>query len=89
MVDTALGETAAADTAMGYVQTISLPKGVAKTWAEAVSPDKPFADVLATAFPIDAPYFAYVQLPQPGAWSKPPVIDEIEISFIKIGTQLQ
>jgi hypothetical protein len=88
VVDTALGDAAAADTATGYVQTISLPKGVAKSWAEAVSPDKPFADVLSTAFPIDAPYYAYVQLPQPGAWSKPPVIDEIEISFIKVGTQL-
>jgi hypothetical protein len=77
------------DAATGYVQTIALPKGVAKSWVDAVSPDKPYSDVLQTAFPIDAPYFAYVQLPQPGAWSKPPVIDEIEISFIKVGTRLQ
>ncbi len=85
VVDTALST----DGQGGYVQTISLPKGVAKSWVDAVSPDKPYADVLGTAFPIDAPYYAYVQLPQPSAWSKPPVIDEIEISFIKIGTRLQ
>ena len=89
VVDTALGEAGDADGTTGYLQTISLPKGVAKSWVDAVSPDKPYADVLATAFPIDAPYFAYVQLPQPSAWSKPPVIDEIEISFIKIGTGLK
>ncbi len=70
----------------GYVETIALPRGVKANWAEAVSPETPFADVLKHAFPIDAPYFAYVQLAQPGAWRKPPVIDEIEISFIKIGT---
>jgi hypothetical protein len=73
----------------GYIQTITLPKGAYESWVDAVSPDKPYADVLRTAFPVDAPYYAYVQLPQPGAWSKPPVIDEIEISFIKIGTRLQ
>lgn len=70
----------------GYVQTIALPRDVKANWAEAVSPDAPFADALTHAFPIDAPYFAYVQLAQPSAWRKPPVIDEIEISFIKIGT---
>ncbi len=89
VVDTALGEASDADGMTGYLQTIALPKGVAQSWVDAVSPDKPYADVLATAFPIDAPYYAYVQLPQPSAWSKPPVIDEIEISFIKIGTRLQ
>ena len=70
----------------GYVETISLPKDVKANWAEAVSPETPFSEVLGKAFPIDAPYFAYVQLAQPSAWRKPPVIDEIEISFIKIGT---
>lgn len=86
VVDTALGEDP--DLA-GYVQTIALPKGVAESWVDTVSPDKPYVDVLGSAFPIDAPYYAYVQLPQPGAWKTPPVIDEIEISFIKTGTRLQ
>lgn len=89
VVDIALDDPASADTLAGFVQTIALPKGVAKSWVDAVSPDKPYADVLATAFPVDAPFFAYVQLPQPNAWSKPPVIDEIEISFVKIGTEVQ
>jgi hypothetical protein len=70
----------------GYVQIIALPRDVKANWAEAVSPETPFSDVLKKAFPIDAPYFAYVQLAQPSAWRRPPVIDEIEISFIKIGT---
>lgn len=70
----------------GYVQVIALPRDVKANWAEAVSPETPFSDVLKKAFPIDAPYFAYVQLAQPSAWRRPPVIDEIEISFIKIGT---
>ncbi len=70
----------------GHVETIALPRDVKANWAEAVSPEAPFADVLKHAFPIDAPYFAYVQLAQPSAWRKPPVIDEIEISFIKTGT---
>jgi hypothetical protein len=70
----------------GHVQTIALPRDVKANWAEAVSPETPFGDVLKKAFPIDTPYFAYVQLAQPSAWRRPPVIDEIEISFIKVGT---
>lgn len=89
VVDVAGNGAAGSAGVSGYIQTITLPKGAHESWVDAVSPDKPYADVLRTAFPIDAPYFAYVQLPQPSAWSKPPVIDEIEISFIKIGTRLQ
>jgi hypothetical protein len=73
----------------GFAHTISLPRDAQANWADAVPPDVPFSEVLGKAYPIDAPYFTYVQLAQPGAWRKPPVIDELEISFIKIGTALQ
>lgn len=89
VIDVGLKSNDEAAGVAGYMQTIALPKGVAKSWSDAVSPDKPYAEVLRTAFPIDAPYYVYVQIPQPSAWSQPPVIDEIEIAFIKIGTGLQ
>lgn len=73
----------------GFVRAINLPKEAKPNWTDTVSADAPFADVLSRAYPIDAPYFAYVQLAQPSAWRRPPVIDEIEIAFIKIGTELK
>jgi hypothetical protein len=73
----------------GYSKTISLPRDIHESWNEAVAADKAFAKILDNALPVDAPYYAYVDVSQPGAWSKPPVIDEIEIIFVKTGTELQ
>lgn len=73
----------------GYSKTISLTRDVDENWNKAVAADRAFAKILDNAFPIDAPYYAYVEIPQPGAWSKPPVIDEIEILLVRTGTGLQ
>jgi hypothetical protein len=54
-----------------------------------VATDQPLAKVLDNAFPVDAPYYAYVDVSSPASWSKAPVIDEIEIVFVKTGTKLQ
>ena len=51
--------------------------------------DQAFANILDNAFPLDAPYYAYVEVAQPSAWREPPVIDAIEILFVKTGTRLQ
>jgi hypothetical protein len=54
-----------------------------------VATDQAFAKILDNAFPLDTPYYVYVEVAQPGGWAAPPVIDEPEILFVKTGTQLQ
>jgi hypothetical protein len=73
----------------GFSKTISLTREVHENWTESVATDQAFAKILDNAFPLDAPYYAYVEVPQPAAWITPPVIDEIEILFVKTGTKLQ
>jgi hypothetical protein len=73
----------------GFSSIISIPREVKPDWKESVATDQAFAKILDNAFPLDAPYYAYLEVAQPGAWSEPPVIDEIEILFVKTGTQLQ
>jgi hypothetical protein len=73
----------------GFSKTTSLPRDVKENWTESVATDQAFAKILDNAFPLDAPYYAYVDVAQPGAWANPPVIDEIEILFVKTGTKLQ
>jgi hypothetical protein len=68
---------------------ISAPRGVKPDWKEQVATDEAFTRILDNAFPLDAPYYLYVEVAQPGAWAAPPVVDEIEILFVKTGTQLQ
>lgn len=75
--------------ATGFAKTISIPRDVAPDWRESVATDQAFAKVLDNAFPLDAPYYIYVDVAQPSGWAAPPVIDEIEILFVKTGTQLQ
>jgi hypothetical protein len=72
----------------GFSTTIPLTRDVTPDWREAVAPDQAFAKILANAFPLEAPYYAYVDVSQPGAWTSAPVIDEIEIQFVKTGTRL-
>jgi hypothetical protein len=72
----------------GFSTTISLTHDVTPDWRGAVAPDQVFAKILANAFPLEAPYYAYVDVSQPGAWTSAPVIDEIEIQFVKAGTRL-
>jgi len=73
----------------GFSKTISLTRDVRENWTESVATDQAFAKILDNAFPLDAPYYAYVEVPQPGAWTNAPVIDEIQILFVKAGTKLQ
>jgi len=73
----------------GFSEVISLPRDVKLDWKQTVATDQAFANVLDNAFPLDAPYYAYVEVAQPSAWREPPVIDAIEILFVKTGTQLQ
>jgi hypothetical protein len=73
----------------GFSKIISLPRDVKPDWKETVATDQAFAKILDNAFPLDAPYYAYVEVAQPSGWATPPVIDEIEILFVKTGTQLQ
>ena len=73
----------------GFSKVISLPRDVKLDWKESVATDEAFAKILDTAFPLDAPYYAYVEVAQPSAWREPPVIDAIEILFVKTGTRLQ
>lgn len=73
----------------GFSKVISLPRDVKPSWKDQVATDQAFANILDNAFPLDAPYYAYVEVAQPSAWREPPVIDEIEILFVKTGTQLQ
>ncbi|MGH6894252.1 MAG: hypothetical protein ACREEP_18555 [Dongiaceae bacterium] len=75
--------------ATSYSKTVSLTRDVRANWTEAVPVDEAFAKILDNAFPLVAPYYAYVEVPQPGAWAKAPVIDEIEILLVKTGTRLQ
>jgi hypothetical protein len=73
----------------GFSKTVSLARDIKPNWADSVATDQAFAKILDNAFPLDAPYYAYVDVPQPGAWKNAPVIDEIEILFVKTGTKLQ
>jgi hypothetical protein len=73
----------------GFSKVISLPRDVKLDWKQTVATDQAFASILDNAFPLDAPYYAYVEVAQPSAWREPPVIDAIEILFVKTGTQLQ
>jgi hypothetical protein len=73
----------------GFATVISAPRGVKPDWKEQVATDEAFARILDNAFPLDAPYYLYVEVAQPGAWAAPPVVDEIEILFVKTGAQLQ
>lgn len=73
----------------GYSKTISLARDVKENWNEAIAADGAFAKLPDNVFPANAPYYVYVDVTQRGAWPKPPVIDEIEILFIKTGTALQ
>ncbi|HET6621384.1 MAG TPA: hypothetical protein VFG64_15725 [Dongiaceae bacterium] len=73
----------------GFSTTISLIRDVNEDWKESVATDQPFARILDSAFPLQAPYYAYVDVSQPGAWTSAPVIDEIEIQFVKTGTKVQ
>jgi hypothetical protein len=73
----------------GFSKVISLPRDVKLDWKEQVATDQAFANILDNAFPLDAPYYAYVEVAQPSGWREPPVIDAIEILFVKTGTQLQ
>ena len=73
----------------GFSKVISLPRDVKLDWKESVATDEAFAKILDNAFPLDAPYYAYVEVAQPSAWREPPVIDAIEILFVKTGTRLQ
>lgn len=75
--------------ATSYSKTVSLTRDVRANWNEAVATDEAFARILDNAFPLDAPYYVSVEVPQPGAWTKPPAIDEIEIVLVKTGTRLQ
>jgi hypothetical protein len=68
---------------------ISLPRDAKPDWKETVATDQAFAKILDNAFPLDTPYYVYVEVAQPGGWAAPPVIDELEILFVKTGTQLQ
>jgi hypothetical protein len=73
----------------GFSKAIVLPRDVKDDWKQSVAIDQPLAKILDNAFPIDAPYYAYVDVSSPASWSKAPVIDEIEIVFVKTGTKLQ
>jgi len=73
----------------GFSKVISLPRDVKLDWKQTVATDQAFANILDNAFPLDAPYYAYVEVAQPSAWREPPVIDAIEILFVKTGTRLQ
>ncbi|WP_119304089.1 hypothetical protein [Dongia deserti] len=73
----------------GFAKTISIPREVKPDWRESVPTDQAFAKILDNAFPLDAPYYLYVEVAQASGWKQPPVIDEIEILFVKTGTQLQ
>ena len=73
----------------GFSKVISLPRDVKLDWKASVATDQAFANILDNAFPLDAPYYAYIEVAQPSAWREPPVIDAIEILFVKTGTQLQ
>ena len=73
----------------GFSKVISLPRDVELDWKKSVATDQAFAKILDNAFPLDAPYYAYVEVAQPSGWREPPVIDAIEILFVKTGTQLQ
>jgi hypothetical protein len=73
----------------GFSKTISLTREVRENWTESVATDQAFAKILDNAFPLDAPYYAYVEVPLPGAWAQPPGIDELGILFVKTGTKLQ
>lgn len=70
-----------------FVTPLSLTRDVKPVWTESVSTDEAFAKILDNAFPLDAPYYATIEVT--GNWSKPPVIDEIEIVLVKTGTHLQ
>jgi hypothetical protein len=70
-----------------FVTPLSLTRDVKPVWTESVSTDEAFAKILDNAFPLDAPYYATVEVT--GKWSRPPVIDEIEIVLVKTGTHLQ
>jgi hypothetical protein len=73
----------------GFSKTISLPRDVKEDWRQSVTTDQALAKILDNAFPLDAPYYAYVDVSSPASWTKAPVIDEIEILFVKTGTKLQ
>lgn len=73
----------------GFGKVISAPREIEPGWKEQVATDEAFARILDNAFPLDAPYYLYVEVAQPGGWAEPPVVDEIEILFVKTGTQLQ
>ena len=73
----------------GFSKVISLPRDVEPDWKKSVATDQAFANILDNAFPLDAPYYAYVEVAQPSAWREPPVIDALEILFVKTGTKLQ
>jgi len=72
-----------------FSKTVSLIRDVEPDWKKTVATDQAFAKILDNAFPLDAPYYAYIELPQAGSWTRVPVIDEIEIVFVKTGTRLQ
>ena len=73
----------------GFSKVISLPRDAELDWKKSVATDQAFARILDNAFPLDAPYYAYVEVAQPSGWREPPVINAIEILFVKTGTQLQ
>ncbi|MEZ5830906.1 MAG: hypothetical protein R3D05_06970 [Dongiaceae bacterium] len=73
----------------GFSKAVSIPQDVKPNWKDAVPTDQALAKILDNAFPLDAPYYVYVDVAQPSAWRLPPVIDEIEIMLVKTGTRLQ
>ena len=73
----------------GFSKTISLLRDVQADWKKSVATDQALASIIDNAFPLDAPYYAYVELPQATSWTRIPVIDEIEIVLVKTGTRLQ
>ncbi|HEY1386603.1 MAG TPA: hypothetical protein VGF43_23465 [Dongiaceae bacterium] len=72
----------------GFSKTISLPRDVKDDWKQSVPADQALAKILDNAFPLDAPYYAYADVSSPASWTKAPVIDEIQIQFVKTGTKL-
>ena len=54
-----------------------LPDDVRVRWEELLTAKQLFSDIITVALPLEAPYYLYVIVPNPGAWKMVPTIDTI------------
>lgn len=70
-----------------YRMKFLLPDDVRARWEELLTAKQLFSDIITIALPLEAPYYLYVLVPNPGAWKTVPTIETIQMNFVYTGAR--